>query len=127
MEAPETLVRLETFVLIAVGGFFGSNLRFIVSTLSPGIPGTLVVNVLGSTILGFVVYEAFQTGIIAEESRTVISTGFLSSFTTYSTFAIETVQADPLLGIANVVASYALGFLGVLLGRHVAVSIEVTP
>ena len=120
------VVHVETVALIAVGGFLGSNLRFLVGTVAPGLLGTLLVNVTGSTVLGFVVYEALNTDLLADPSRTVLTTGLLSSFTTYSTFAVETVQADPLLGLSNLVASYALGFVGVLLGRSLALSLEVS-
>jgi CrcB protein len=124
MGSSHPLVRVETVALIAVGGFLGSNLRFLVSLFAPGIPGTLLVNVLGSTVLGFVVYEQRRTDLLADASRTVLSTGLLSSLTTYSTFAVETIQAEPLLGLANLLASYALGFAGVLLGRRLALSME---
>jgi CrcB protein len=54
----------------------------------------------------------------------VLGTGVLSSFTTYSTFALETVQAEPLVGLLNVVGSYGLGFAGVLIGREIAGMLE---
>lgn len=124
MSDEHVLLRIETIVLIAIGGFVGANLRYFVGTLSPGLLGTLVANVLGSFFLGFVMYEAMYTGLIDEKTRVVGATGLLSSFTTYSTFAVESVQATPLLGVLNVVGSYALGFTAVLLGRYVARSIE---
>lgn len=124
MGSTQFLLRIETVALVAVGGFFGSNLRFLIGQFSPGLGGTLLVNAVGSTILGFVVYEALRTDVLAESSRTVLSTGALSSFTTYSTFAMETVQADPVIGLANLLVSYTLGFGGVLLGRRVARSME---
>lgn len=111
------LVRLETLLLIAIGGFAGANLRYFIGTVLTGIPGTFVANVLGSALLGFVLYEAMHLGLLGERSRIVFTTGFLSSFTTYSTFALETVQATPTMAVVNVVASYAFGFGGVLAGR----------
>jgi CrcB protein len=111
------LVRLETLLLIGVGGFAGANLRYFVGLFVPGLGGTLVANATGSVALGFLLYEAIETDLLAERSRVVFGTGLLSSFTTYSTFALQTVQATPLLGVLNVVGSYAFGFLGVLLGR----------
>ena len=117
------LVRIETVSLVAIGGFVGATLRYFVGTLSPGLVGTLVANVLGSFVLGFVMYEAMYTGVIDEKTRVLGATGLLSSFTTYSTFAVETVQTTPLFGVLNVVGSYALGFSAVTLGRFVAASI----
>ncbi|QAU14501.1 chromosome condensation protein CrcB (plasmid) [Halorubrum sp. BOL3-1] len=114
------LVRLESVALIAIGGFAGSNLRYFTGFLLPGMQGTLVVNALGSFALGFVLYETIYSGTLASETRAVISTGFLSSFTTYSTFALQSAQAAPIWLIVNVVANYALGFTGVLVGRSLA-------
>ncbi|MFB6073858.1 MAG: CrcB family protein [Haloarculaceae archaeon] len=114
------LVRVESIVLIAIGGFAGSNLRYFTGGLLPGMAGTLVVNALGSLALGFVLYETMYSGVLATETRAVVSTGFLSSFTTYSTFALQSAQAAPPLLIANVVANYALGFAAVLVGRSLA-------
>jgi len=117
------LLTIETVVLIGIGGFAGSNLRYFVGSLVPGLPGTLVVNTLGSFALGFLLYEAMHVGLIADETKLAASTGFLSSFTTYSTFAVETVLT-PEWALANVLASYALGFSGVLLARYVVDRIE---
>lgn len=117
MSAQHTLVRLEALALIGIGGFAGSNLRYFVGFLAPGILGTLLVNVIGSFVLGFVLYEAIYSGLLAEQTQIVAGTGFLSSFTTYSTFALESLQASPVLLVGNVLATYAFGFTGVLAGR----------
>jgi CrcB protein len=114
----------EIAVLIAIGGFAGALLRHLLGTLVTGIAGTLVANVLGCLALGFLAYEAELVGVLAEETGYVASTGFLSSFTTYSTFALETVQSAPSVGVAYVVATYALGFGAVLVGRAAAGALE---
>jgi CrcB protein len=115
------LARLETIVLVAIGGFVGANLRFLTSDVVPGLGGTLVVNVLGSFLLGVVLYEAIYTDVVSRQARWAVSTGFLSSFTTYSTFALQTTQAPSVaLVVGNVVVTYALGFGAVLAGRQVA-------
>lgn len=118
------LTRLESLVLIAIGGFAGSNLRYFAGFLLPGLYGTLAVNALGSCALGFILYETLYSGVLARETRTVVSTGFLSSFTTYSTFALQSAQATPAWMVANVVANYALGFTGVLVGRSLAHQVD---
>lgn len=117
------LIELETILLIAMGGALGANMRFFVATIVPGLGGTLIANVVGCFFLGFLIYEAKYTGLIAERSLIVFGTGFLSSFTTYSTFALETVQAPLLFGVANVAVSYTLGFTAVLVGRATAARI----
>ena len=115
----------EIIILVGIGGFAGANLRHFVGTVVGGLGGTLVANVLGCLALGFLVYEAKLVGVLSEETGYVASTGFLSSFTTYSTFALETVQSAPLLGVANITANYALGFVAVLLGQSAAKALEV--
>jgi CrcB protein len=118
-----TASRLRTFelvALVAVGGFAGANLRHAVSLALPGLAGTFAANVLGCLALGFLVYEAELHGVLSEETGVVLGTGFLSSFTTYSTFALEVVQSAPAVGLGYVVASYAAGFAAVLAGRRVA-------
>lgn len=110
----------EILVLIAIGGFVGANVRFGVGEIVSGPLGTFIVNVTGSFLLGFIVYEAVYTNVLSEHKRIVLTTGFLSSYTTYSTFAFETIELTPLLAIANVSLSYAFGFAGVILGRWFA-------
>ncbi|RKD93390.1 fluoride efflux transporter FluC [Halopiger aswanensis] len=115
------LVRLETLALIAVGGFAGSNLRYFVDGVLPAIPAVIVVNAAGSFLLGLFAYEAQSLDLLERRTRLVFTTGFLSSLTTYSTFAIQTAleagPAEPLLLAAIVVANYGLGFAGVLASR----------
>jgi len=120
MTESHPLRRIETYALVAIGGFAGANLRYLAALLAPGLAGTLAANVLGSLALGFVLYEAIYAGVLAPETRSVVSTGFLSSFTTYSTFALQSAQSPPGLLVANVVGTYAFGFAGVLTGRALA-------
>lgn len=119
--------RVHAVLLVAVGGFLGATLRFSVGLVAPGLTGTLLVNAVGSLLLGVVVSESVRSDLLSDLSRRLIATGLLSSFTTYSTFALESVQAGPVLGLANVVASYGLGIAGVLLGRRLAGRLAVKP
>ncbi|WP_256288863.1 CrcB family protein [Halobellus inordinatus] len=98
-------------VLVALGGFLGATSRYLVGTAVPGPRGTFVVNVLGSFVL------ALSIGVVrSSRLRFFLATGLLSSFTTYSTFAVETTSLGPTWGLANVGANYAFGFLAALLG-----------
>lgn len=106
--------------LVAVGGFVGATTRYAISLSYPGLTGTLIANATGSFLLGIVAYEALYTSYLSDRTRTFVAAGVLSSYTTYSTFVLETVESTPLLAITNVTASYALGFAGVLLGRWIA-------
>jgi CrcB protein len=98
-------------VLVAAGGFVGAVLRYGVDAAIPGAGGTLAVNVLGSFALG-----AMLTLVRAHRVRVLLGTGVLSSFTTYSTFALQTTTLGPTWGLANVGANYALGVAAAVAG-----------
>jgi CrcB protein len=114
--------RARPLALVATGGFLGAVLRHAVAVgLPTAFPlGTLVANVGGTFLLGLLLYERHIADRLSVETRLVAGTGFCSSFTTYSTFALETTQLSPGLAALNVGANYALGFLAVLLGQLVA-------
>lgn len=124
-QATHKLERIEPLLLVAIGGFVGAILRSATSTALPGeFPwGTLAVNVAGSFALGVLLYEAHLTDLLAPETRLLVGTGFLSSFTTYSTFAVQTASLSPTLAATNVAANYIFGILAVLLGRQVVGSV----
>jgi CrcB protein len=117
------LATMETYALVALGGFAGANARYVVDLGVGSLAATLAVNVLGCTLLGFLLYEEAHVGAFSGPMRTAVGTGFLSSLTTYSTFAVQTYQAAPLVAAGNVGANYALGIAGVLLGRHLALAL----
>ncbi|WP_435184755.1 fluoride efflux transporter FluC [Halobellus sp. EA9] len=108
-------------VLVALGGFCGAVSRYLVGVAVPGPDplGTLTANVLGSFVLA-----ASVGAVRSRRFRFFLATGLLSSFTTYSTFAVETVMLGPAWGVANVGANYAIGvaaaLVGLLAGRRFA-------
>ncbi|ARS91798.1 fluoride efflux transporter FluC [Natrarchaeobaculum aegyptiacum] len=115
------LVRLETLALVGIGGFAGANLRFFAVGSLPDDLGILLANVVGSAILGFLVYEAQYADVLDRRARLAFTTGFLSSLTTYSGFALGIADAPTLwLALAILAGNYVLGFTGVLVGRAVA-------
>ena len=107
--------------LVAAGGFAGALCRHAVSVALPAtFPwGTLAANVGGAFLLGVVVYGAAERGRVPVAARRFVATGFLSSFTTYSAFAGETVALAPKPAAVYVAATYVLGLSAVLLGREV--------
>lgn len=115
---------LVVLALVAAGGAVGASARFAVGGALPGLWGTLAANVSGSLLLGFLLYEALRTDALGDRTRTLLATGVLSSYTTYSTFVVETVQATPLVGVSYLVGSYALGITGALVGRAGAAWID---
>jgi CrcB protein len=115
-----SLGTLATLALVAVGGFAGANLRHLLAVVWPGLAGTLVANATGSLALGAVAAGARQTGAVSPRLYTLVTTGVLSSFTTYSTFVLQSATAPPGLLLANVVGTYALGLAGAATGRKLA-------
>jgi CrcB protein len=127
MSESHALSRAEPLLLVAVGGFAGAVLRHTVSLSAPNlgavdgaVVGTLAVNVLGSFALGVLLYEAHLADALSAETRLVLGTGFLSSFTTYSTFAVQTSGLGAEIAALNVVANYGLGFVAAVCGQVVA-------
>jgi len=113
----QTPPRPTALALIAVGAVGGALTRHAVTLALPAtFPwGTLAVNVVGAGLLG-----ALLAGTHADTDATqrlLAGTGFCSSFTTYSAFAVETQALAPELAAANVAANYVLGFGAALLGQ----------
>lgn len=113
---------------IAVGGATGALLRFSVShaiyrKLGRGFPsGTLAVNVAGSFFLGLLAEPLLHLETLAFPWHTLVTTGFLGTFTTFSTFALETAylleQGRLSRALGNVVASVGLGLIAAWVGVH---------
>lgn len=119
-------------VALAVTAFAGAICRYLVDVAvqhrtSSVLPvGTLVVNVTGSLALGFVVGLALYHGL-ADDARTVVGTGFLGAYTTFSTFSYETVRlvedGSPGEALLNVAASLVLGLTAAAIGLAVAAAL----
>ena len=89
---------MSIYIAIAVGGSLGAVSRYWVSTttyqwLGQNFPyGTLMVNVLGSLVMGFLSVLLVHRLHISDEIRIGLLAGFLGSFTTFSTFAMDTLH-----------------------------------
>jgi CrcB protein len=123
-----------TYFLISIGAVLGANLRYLVGgwvadRLGPAFPfGTLVINVTGSLVIGFVLTLASER-LVAPWVRTAVAIGFLGSYTTFSTFSYETmalIEDGALLrAVANVGASVGVALVGVYLGMVLARAIPM--
>ncbi|MEE4184958.1 MAG: fluoride efflux transporter CrcB [Gammaproteobacteria bacterium] len=120
---------LLQFLYVGVGGFFGAGLRFALSSwLSRALPhalfpyGTMAVNVIGCLLIGFLAAyrQPLDPGL-----RLFLMVGLLGGFTTFSTFALETLslaqQNQAALAFLNVAVKVCLGlaaaWAGFELGR----------
>jgi len=106
--------------LVACGGLCGALTRYGIGVVVAGPLGTLLANVVGSVLLGATTADVPILREISERVRLLVATGFLSSLTTYSTFAAETASAGLQMATAYVAATYCLGFAGVVVGRVLA-------
>ncbi len=117
---------MKTMIYIAAGGATGSLLRYWMSNgihqlLGAKFPyGTLSVNILGSVLIGFLyvfLIERMDTGI---ELRGALLIGVLGSFTTFSTFSIETLNllesGEQFRAVLNILLSISLCLCGCWLG-----------
>ena len=113
--------RLQAVALVAAGGFLGVNARWLALGQLGELEAILLANVAGCLLLGFLVYEAESLALLSPSARLAATTGFCSSLTTYSTFAMQTALATgPWSTLGIVVAHYGLGIAAVLVGRFVA-------
>jgi CrcB protein len=110
--------------LVAVGGFVGATVRYVVGLVLPPLISTFAVNVVGCFALGWLLYS-YRLDAVSERLRLLTATGFLSSFTTYSTFAYEVFEASPAVAVGYVAASYGVGFFAVYAGTRTALRGEV--
>jgi CrcB protein len=82
---------------VALGGAIGSVARYLVgltvqSRSGLDFPvGTLLVNITGCLLLGFLAGYLLQSSVISPEIRALLTTGLCGGYTTFSTFCYETV------------------------------------
>jgi fluoride exporter len=122
---------IKSLLIIGIGGFLGSISRYLFAHLVyrwfvPVFPlSTLVVNVLGSLLIGMVYGFSEKGGLLSVEWRIFLTVGLLGGFTTFSTFTIEMIvmlrdgQYLNVLSYAmlSVFAGLAACFLGMFLIR----------
>ena len=123
---------MSQVLAIAAGGAVGALMRYWVSTgiyawLGRGFPyGTLVVNVVGSLLMGFLFVAMIERLAVGPDARAFALVGVLGAFTTFSTFSIETLnlieQANYAKALLNVLLSVTAcvlaAYVGVVLGRQ---------
>lgn len=105
-------------LLVACGAAVGAPLRFLLGHYyDHEFPtGTLLANLVGSFLLG-----VFSGMSLSGNEMALLGTGFCGAFTTYSAFAVKTVERGPVSGTAYAVVTVAYGlglcWLGFLLGQ----------
>jgi CrcB protein len=88
---------LKNFLAISIAAIVGANLRYLLSRIAarqfgPVFPyGTLFINVVGSFIVGFFIIWTTERVLIDPRWRLLVVIGFCGSFTTFSSYAFETM------------------------------------
>lgn len=121
-----------TYLLVALGGAIGSVARFFCSSVltrhwDQHFPvGTILVNVSGSFIIGFLASFTGPDGRwpVPAPGRAFLLVGILGGFTTFSSFSLQTLELarNGRWGLAglNILLSVALCLAGVVLGHLLA-------
>lgn len=113
-------------IAVGIGGFLGSVARYLTglffkNTINPDFPvATLVVNVVGGFIIGFIMESTRESNKMDEKLKLFLTTGLMGGLTTFSTFSYETMKmfesGKVLAGGLNTVLNVALSLLGTYTG-----------
>jgi len=119
-------------LLVAIGGAIGAVLRYQVAltmkSMTPAYAasGTLLVNVVGSFVIGYCLGTAPETKTISESARLFLIVGVMGGLTTFSSLTHETVSlarhpdAGYSAGLVHLVANIVFGLGAVWLGAWIA-------
>jgi len=123
---------MQTWLFVAAGGAFGACLRFGIAELMALLLGrhfpygTLVVNVVGSLIMGIAYALITHAQVVEHPMKPLLMVGILGALTTFSSFALDTVvlaqQGAYLKALLNVGLNLFLCLAMVVLGMQLVVS-----
>ena len=121
---------MQRLIFIGLAGLIGTIARFEITEiaskrLGTTFPiGTLLVNIFGCFLGGFLFYALQERTTVSETVRLVVMVGFLGGFTTFSAFGVQTFEllknGEIGLGLLNVAVSNVVGLAVVWLGYSVA-------
>ncbi len=121
---------MKDFIAISAAAVVGANLRYLINRialrgLGPVFPyGTLFINIIGSFIVGLFVIWTTERVLVDPRWRLMVVVGFCGSFTTFSSYAFETMayfeQGQWGLMLVNIVTNNILCLGAALAGIAVA-------
>ncbi len=121
---------MTNYIIVALGAGIGGSFRYWLSNYSykyfpATFPyGTLVVNIIGSFLLGLFMFYFDQKEMLSSNLKIFLTIGFCGGFTTFSTFSFETINlfrdSQIVLGLLNIVLNILLCLIGVYLAYLVS-------
>lgn len=117
---------MNPYLLVGAGGVFGAIARFLISAVSAnrhGVAfpyGTLFINVSGSAAMGFVL-TFLPAHFGGRNASLLIATGFLGAYTTFSTFAFESVALSQRGRHGSMFINLATSVLGGTVGATIGI------
>lgn len=121
---------VQSVLIVGAGGFIGAAARYLVSLIcskwfGSSFPvGTLIVNMTGGFLIGFIMQLSFKTGAISPNMQLFLTTGILGGLTTFSTFSHETVtmfmDGRIMIGSINAAFNLLLSLAFVVVGKLAA-------
>jgi CrcB protein len=114
-------------LIVFLGGGFGAVCRYLfgigvvrLSSPAQGPVATLMINVLGSFLMGVLIGSMARMSGVNDRWRLLLGVGVLGGFTTFSSFSLEAVlmieRRAYALAAAYVVGSVVLGLTGLMVG-----------
>lgn len=126
-------VEWKPYIWISLGAVAGANMRYLLSRIVTRLSdaafpyGTLIINVSGSLVLGFFLVWTTERVLADPRWRWLVAIGFCGSYTTFSSYAFETMayfeQGNWTLFASNILANNLLCLGAILAGAVVARSI----
>jgi CrcB protein len=117
-------------LLISLGAILGANARYFVATWAAdrwgaAFPyGTLIANVSGSLLMGLIVGLSSGRIGVSPEARLLLAVGFLGSYTTFSSFTVESLNlfaaGHVWPGVANLLLNNGVGLAAAVAGITLA-------
>jgi fluoride exporter len=126
LNLPALAPHLRAPLAISLGAVPGALCRYYLTQLSmawfgTGVWGTLAINLSGAMVMGLFVSFTLERMIPSPELRLLIAVGFLGSYTTFSTYALETMtmlrQGNWAGGLSYGAGSLVFGIFGVAVGN----------
>ena len=112
---------MDKYIIMAIGAVLGAFCRYWLGLWAADkwgthfVYGTLLINLIGSFVLGLFLSLHLDRGLFTPNARYLVAVGWCASFTTYSTFSWDTFryfqEGNPQLALANVTLTL-IGCLG---------------